>query len=174
MSLYPQTQGYAQVGYAHAGPAYPPHQPPPQPPYYGVTQAMFYADPTHFRRDYAARLGQLTFNSRPHIQSLSMIAQDYTRYADIVVQCVEQHIRRVSHRFWPFSPDPFRYPRILIRNVAHDVYGGVEVSPFFSCSTCMYVASQLWHGKDTATVGSSGDLYGPRCYAFSSHRFANI
>ncbi|KAI0092732.1 hypothetical protein BDY19DRAFT_925885 [Irpex rosettiformis] len=94
MSLYPQSQGYAQVGYAHAGPAYPPHQPPPQPSYYGVTQAMFYADPTHFRRDYTARLGQLTFNSRPHIQSLSMIAQDYTRYADIVVQCVEQHIRR--------------------------------------------------------------------------------
>ncbi|KAI0702864.1 hypothetical protein BC835DRAFT_21604 [Cytidiella melzeri] len=96
MSLYSQSQGYTQVGYPHAGPAYPPHQPPPQPAFYGVTQAMFYADPTHFRRDYMARLGQLTFNSRPHIQSLSMIAQDYTRYGEIVVQCVEQHIRRAS------------------------------------------------------------------------------
>ncbi|KAI0770816.1 hypothetical protein BC629DRAFT_1583389 [Irpex lacteus] len=106
MSLYPQSQGYAQVGYAHAGPAYPPVQPPPPPAYFAATQAMFYADPTHFRRDYTARLGQLTFNSRPHIQSLSMIAQDYTRYADIVVQCVEQHIRR--------APPPTKLPAFYL------------------------------------------------------------
>lgn len=97
MSLYPPSQAYSQVGYPYTTPTY--QQPPPQPTYQQsfAPQALFYADPNHFRRDYAARLAQLTFNSRPHIQSLSMIAQDYTRYADIVVQCVEQHIRRVSH-----------------------------------------------------------------------------
>ena len=86
-----------------------------------MTQAMFYADPTHFRRDYMARLGQLTFNSRPHIQSLSMIAQDYTRYADIVVQCVEQHIRRVSTRFIFLFPNRFR-PTLHVR--LRDVHVG--------------------------------------------------
>lgn len=98
MSLYPQSQAYSQVGYPYAAQAYP-HPSPPQPAYQPPfqPQAAFYADPNHFRRDYSQRLAQLTFNSRPHIQSLSMIAQDYTRYADIVVQCVEQHIRRVSH-----------------------------------------------------------------------------
>lgn len=98
MSLYPPSQAYSQVGYSHPPQGY--LQPPPPPPSYPPfqPQAVFYADPNHFRRDYAQRLAQLTFNSRPHIQSLSVIAQDYTRYADIVVQCVEQHIRRVSHQ----------------------------------------------------------------------------
>ena len=60
---------------------------------------LYYADPNHFRRDYIARLSELTVNSRPIIQGLSMTAQEYARYADIVVNCIEQHIRRVSHHF---------------------------------------------------------------------------
>lgn len=142
MSLYPQSQGYAQVGYAHAGPAYPPVQPPPPPAYFAATQAMFYADPTHFRRDYTARLGQLTFNSRPHIQSLSMIAQDYTRYADIVVQCVEQHIRRVSRPSVPFA---LIFPVFTVASSPpsvmwlRDVYGGTMVARllFLVVPACM-------------------------------------
>jgi len=58
-------------------------------------------DPSAFRRDYAARLSELTMNSRPIIQSLSMIAQDILRhpdpvYAEIVAQCLKAHITRVS------------------------------------------------------------------------------
>lgn len=57
-------------------------------------------DPVSFRRDYMGRLAELTVNSRPIIQNLSMVAQEYSRYADVVTECIEQHIRRVS---LPFS-----------------------------------------------------------------------
>lgn len=53
-------------------------------------------DPNTFRQFYASQLATLTFNSRPIIQNLSMIAQDYNRLSNIVVQCIEAHIRRVS------------------------------------------------------------------------------
>ncbi|KAJ7638922.1 hypothetical protein FB45DRAFT_904269 [Roridomyces roridus] len=62
---------------------------PPQP------QPVYLPDPATFRRDYAKHLAELTVNSRPIIQNLSMIAQEYARFADIVAQCLEQHIRRV-------------------------------------------------------------------------------
>lgn len=96
MSLYPQTQvpyGHmvysAPQGYGHQ--PVPPYYPPPPP------AQPYYADATYFGRDYMARLATLTVNSRPIIQHLSVIAQDYQRYADTVVQCIETHIRRVSH-----------------------------------------------------------------------------
>ncbi|KAF8592392.1 hypothetical protein K439DRAFT_1503404 [Ramaria rubella] len=53
-------------------------------------------DPNTFRQFYASHLATLTFNSRPIIQNLSMIAQDYTRMSNVVVQCLEAHIRRVG------------------------------------------------------------------------------
>ncbi|KAH8118317.1 hypothetical protein DFH11DRAFT_1502332 [Phellopilus nigrolimitatus] len=67
-------------------------------PSYGYPQPSFpiqFSDPSSFRRDYAARLSELTLNSRPIIQNLSMMAQNYTRYADIVAECLQAHIRRV-------------------------------------------------------------------------------
>ena len=98
MSLYPQSQAYGQVSYPPMGysqpippppGAYPyPHPPPPQPPYH--------VDPHSFRRDYTSQLAELTVNSRPIIQNLSMIAQGHSHLADVVVQCIEAHIRRVS------------------------------------------------------------------------------
>ncbi|KAF6754508.1 hypothetical protein DFP72DRAFT_372707 [Ephemerocybe angulata] len=48
-------------------------------------------------------LEELTFNSRPVIQHLSSLAQEYSRYADIVVSCVETHIRRICPRPLPFK-----------------------------------------------------------------------
>lgn len=94
MSLYPQSQTYGQVSYPVQGygqPMVPPtyHYPVP-------VQPVFHLDPNMFRRDYMSRLGELTVNSRPIIQNLSMIAQEYSRYAEIVVQSIEAHIRRVS------------------------------------------------------------------------------
>jgi pre-mRNA cleavage complex 2 protein Pcf11 len=96
MATYPQSQAYGHTPYptqtypqqALSPPNY--YQPPPP-------QHVYYADPNYFRRDYVTRLAQLTVNSRPIIQALSMLAQEYSRYADIVVNCLEQHIRRVSH-----------------------------------------------------------------------------
>lgn len=104
MSLYPQpTATYSQMPYESQG--YGPTIAPPN-PYYAppppVPQPAFHLDPNTFRRDYITRLSNLTVNSRPIIQTLSMIAQDYSRYADVVVQCIEQHLRRVSLHFCGF------------------------------------------------------------------------
>ena len=104
MSLYPQSPTYAQMPYPAQGYGAP--VPPPGASYYNyavppVPHPLSNVDPNMFRRDYITRLSNLTVNSRPIIQNLSMIAQDYSRYADIVVQCIDQHIRRVSHRSTP-------------------------------------------------------------------------
>lgn len=77
------------------------HFPGGAPPYAAPAPAYF-SDPNTFRREYASRLSELTVNSRPIIQNLSMIAQDYLRFADIVTQCLEAHISRVS-RISPLS-----------------------------------------------------------------------
>jgi len=98
MSLYPQNQHYGQplypTSYSHPGPHNGYYQPPPLAPAYHVDAATF-------RRDYAARLAELNVNSRPMIQNLSMLAQEFSRFVEIVAQCLEAHIRRVSSL--PFS-----------------------------------------------------------------------
>jgi len=98
MSVYSQNM-YGQPSYsgssyvppppAHAGYYYNPPQQQPAPAPYAL-------DAISFRRDYTHRLSELTFNSRPLIQHLSLLAQDYSRFSDIVGQCLEAHIRRVS------------------------------------------------------------------------------
>ena len=88
MSLhgYPETYGSGTaVGYAQPSGSY----------QYQHAHTSLY-DPNTFRQFYASHLATLTFNSRPIIQNLSMIAQDYTRMSNVVVQCLEAHIRRVS------------------------------------------------------------------------------
>ncbi|KAH8830485.1 hypothetical protein DL96DRAFT_1593135 [Flagelloscypha sp. PMI_526] len=60
------------------------------------SQQPYYLDPAVFRRDYTQRLRELEFNSRPIIQGLSMLAQDYVRFAEIVSECIETHIRSVA------------------------------------------------------------------------------
>ncbi|KAJ7276504.1 hypothetical protein B0H12DRAFT_1085729 [Mycena haematopus] len=76
---YPPPQPYGYSAYYH--------QPPPPP--------VYNPDPVTFRRDYANQLAELKVNSRPIIQNLSMIAQEFVRFADIVAQSLESHIRRV-------------------------------------------------------------------------------
>ena len=70
---------------------YPHH---PSSPY--ISSQPVFIDPASFRRDYSSRLEQLQFNSRPIIQNLSFYAQEYSRYADLVAQCIDNHIRKVS------------------------------------------------------------------------------
>jgi pre-mRNA cleavage complex 2 protein Pcf11 len=91
MSLYSQN-GYGHMSYG--GPSYTQNSGYYQPP--AAPAPFYHVDPNTFRRDYAGRLAELTINSRPIIQSLSMIAQEYTRFSGIVAQCLEAHIRRVS------------------------------------------------------------------------------
>lgn len=110
MSIYPQAQGYGMPyqqmpvhGYMHSPlPPAPYAYPPPSqfPPHF--------SDPSSFRREYAARLSELSVNSRPIIQNLSMMAQTNIRYADIVAECLQAHIRRVSHHSFPCATRHFR------------------------------------------------------------------
>ncbi|RPD67228.1 hypothetical protein L226DRAFT_529606 [Lentinus tigrinus ALCF2SS1-7] len=115
MSLYPQSTAYTQMAYPVQGYGAP--VPPPN-PYYApppIPQPVYHVDPNVFRRDYMTRLSNLTVNSRPIIQNLSMIAQDYSRFADVVVQCIEQHLRRVP----PWMKLPCFY---LLDAIAKNVY----------------------------------------------------
>ncbi|KZT74323.1 hypothetical protein DAEQUDRAFT_807469 [Daedalea quercina L-15889] len=124
MSLYPQaqSQGYGAMAYPPQGYGQPSlYAPPPAYNYAPPAQPVFHVDPTSFRREYSARLAELTVNSRPIIQSLSMLAQDYSRFADIVVQCIENHIRRVPQ--WMKLPAFY-----LLDAISKNVY-----NPYANC-----------------------------------------
>ncbi|KAI0375573.1 hypothetical protein BV20DRAFT_984328 [Pilatotrama ljubarskyi] len=118
MSLYPQSSAYGhQMAYPPQGygaPVPPPNSyyAPPPPPVFQ------HFDPNTFRRDYSSRLSNLTVNSRPIIQSLSMIAQEYTQFAEVVVQCIEQHLRRVP----PWMKLPAFYLLDAISKNVYDPY----------------------------------------------------
>lgn len=117
MSLYSQNL-YGQPSYG--GPNYSSSPPsgyqqyyqhgPPQPP-----ALAYHVDATTFRRDFSRGLEQLTFNSRPIIQHLSMFAQDHARYSDIVAECLEEHIRRAP----PWTKLPAFY---LLDAISKNVY----------------------------------------------------
>lgn len=113
-SAYPSNPGYpanqAYHGPPHRGPAGPPGPalgpPGPNP---------LHVDPNAFRQFYASQLATLTFNSRPIIQNLSMMAQDFQRWAPIVAQCLEAHIRRV--------PPPIKLPAFyLLDSICKNIY----------------------------------------------------
>ncbi|VDB85436.1 unnamed protein product [Peniophora sp. CBMAI 1063] len=109
MAMYPPPQAfYYPPPQQQQSPPQPRHQPAPasapQVQYrsYGAPSAppaastsFYQLDPESFRRDYAARLAELTMNSRPIIQDLSVYAQEYARWSDSVVSCIDKHIRMV-------------------------------------------------------------------------------
>ncbi|KXN86429.1 hypothetical protein AN958_10291 [Leucoagaricus sp. SymC.cos] len=109
-----------QSGYQYQYPQQPLH---PQPMHHTPSHSVF-IDPATFRRDYSSRLDQLQFNSRPVIQSLSFYAQEYSRYADIVAQCLDSHIRKVPH--WMKLP-AFYLLDAISKNV-YDPYARVFTS----------------------------------------------
>lgn len=143
MSLYPQSTAYSQVAYPPQGygaPAPPPNAYYPPPP---APQPVFqHFDPNTFRRDYATRLSNLTVNSRPIIQSLSMLAQEYTRFADVVVQCIEQHIRRVS-------PFPLVFALSPHSHGGYPCLGWTVELRSYICRQCIVVSGRSL-SKDTA------------------------
>ena len=94
MSVYPPPSHLPQAPYPH-------HAFSSIPPQYGFPQPVqqpipYFSDSIQFRQFYAHKLRGLTENSKPAIHALSMIAQDFVRWADVVAQCIENHIRRVS------------------------------------------------------------------------------
>ncbi|TFK55983.1 hypothetical protein OE88DRAFT_1652537 [Heliocybe sulcata] len=115
MSLYPPSTSYGQMSYPQQGYM---HRAPPTmaPPYqYQPPPPVYHMDPNSFREDYLHRLSMLNVNSRPLIQSLSMIAQEQSRWAEIVAQCIETHIRRAS----PWMKLPAFY---LLDAISKNVY----------------------------------------------------
>lgn len=97
-SLYGQPS-YGGPSFSAPLPPPPPMMPSGYPQYqyqYHQPPAPVFLDPVAFRREFASRLSQLTVNSRPIIQELSLLAQDYSRYAETVAELIEGHIRRVS------------------------------------------------------------------------------
>ncbi|PBL02396.1 hypothetical protein ARMGADRAFT_980989 [Armillaria gallica] len=120
MSLYQQSY-YTQPAYSapafspplpgYGGPAYP--YPSPFPP-----APVQHVDPASFRKEFTNRLAELSVNSRPIIQGLSILAHEYTRFADIVAQCLENHIRRVP----PWMKLPAFYLLDMISKNIYDPY----------------------------------------------------
>lgn len=95
-SQAPSTTGYyqhpapsAQSGYQQYQGYYQQPAAPPAP--------VPYNDEQYFRHDYARRLAALTFNSRPLIQELSILAQTFSQsMSRIVIESIEQQLRMVS------------------------------------------------------------------------------
>lgn len=73
-------------------------------------------DENSFRSLYTQRLGALTVNSRPIIQDLSMLAQNYPQMAHIVVESIERQVRMMSA---PFKLPLFYLLDSIAKNAFH-------------------------------------------------------
>ena len=49
--------------------------------------------------DYTSSLADLTFNSKPLINMLTMLAEDNAQYSEQIVQVIEAHMQKVSFGF---------------------------------------------------------------------------
>jgi len=100
-SQAPSTSGYYQQPAPSAQSGYQQYQ-----GYYQQTVAppafVPYNDEQYFKHDYARRLAALTFNSRPLIQELSILAQTYSQtMSRVVIESIEQQLRMVSVFIYP-------------------------------------------------------------------------
>ena len=50
--------------------------------------------------EYKSSLSDLTFNSKPLINMLTMLAEDNAQYAKKIVQVIEAHLQKVSFYFY--------------------------------------------------------------------------
>lgn len=100
----------------------PPHQ--PQQPAGPSLPYNIGTDQNVFRGYFNHELKQLTFNSKPIINGLTILAHEHaTRMAPIVCQCLEEHIRQVraialftslgSPSFWARKADSYRKQYIM-------------------------------------------------------------
>lgn len=45
--------------------------------------------------NYMSSLAELTVNSKPHINALTFLAEDYLNYAEAIVNAVDDHLQKV-------------------------------------------------------------------------------
>ena len=65
--------------------------------------------------DYTSSLADLTFNSKPLINMLTMLAEDNAQYSEQIVQVIEAHMQKVSFGFIYniYSVSTFRFMYIF-------------------------------------------------------------
>ncbi|KAH9049175.1 hypothetical protein EDB84DRAFT_1454432 [Lactarius hengduanensis] len=141
MSMYPQQQAYSQPSFPHGYPLQ-------QPSYALPSSSIYPVDPGAFRSDYTARLAGLTDNSRVIIQALSMYAHDFSRWGDVVTQCIEAHIRRVPPEI---KLPAFYLVDALSKNV-FDPYAGL----FASIVAPLFL--ETYHQVDQQTRGKMEEM----------------
>lgn len=56
---------------------------------------MSQAEAEEIKQDYLSSLSELTFNSRPIIQNLTIIAQENINFAEAITKAMEEHIAKV-------------------------------------------------------------------------------
>ena len=61
------------------------------------------SDSESIREEYASSLTDLTFNSKPIINSLTIIAGENSQAAEIIVDAIEDRIRSVCFIGWFYS-----------------------------------------------------------------------
>jgi hypothetical protein len=146
MSLYQQHPGYASNQYGSGGGYSAQHQPASAASPYGAQQ-QYAPDPNEFRTWFNSHLATLTVNNKAIIHSIAFIAREHAQtFGSVIAQCIEQHIRRVSHVS-------------LCCYVTWRVDGlDVVITLFFHvlvfCSSCMLQHKSVLLGKDSQPVGS--------------------
>ncbi|CAH1802866.1 unnamed protein product, partial [Owenia fusiformis] len=75
------------------------------------------------KEEYRSSLSDLKFNSKPLINMLTMLAEEYSQYSDVIVQVIETHI----HKAKPTEKLPCLY---LIDSIMKNVHEGNYVQAF--------------------------------------------
>lgn len=58
---------------------------------------------TDIAEEYRSSLSELNFNSKPHINMLTMLAEENAAHAAVIVQTIVDHINSVSTKFYFIS-----------------------------------------------------------------------
>lgn len=87
----PAWQQHPQAGYPTQGQGY------PNDPSTSASAMSIASDPDAFARMYNSHLASLTFNSKPIITNLTVMAHEHVQQmANVVARCLDEHIVQVS------------------------------------------------------------------------------